>query len=132
MRKRIILFALLGLCQAACAVELEPYSSSKIQVAQWNEYHASVKKELAKGRGSFKYEAGELETYSDPKSRLTISFTTPGHEAHPAWVTTRVVVEGKKITVEVVGYYAGNERAYEDFYRRMDEMAERTLKSIGQ
>lgn len=129
MQRQFILFALLCLWQSAAAIELEPYASSKISVGQWNQYHRKVKKELASGRGSFKYEAGELETYSEPQSCTMVTFTTPGHKAHPAWVTTRIVVEAKKIGVHVVGYYAGNEAAYLDLYQRMNAMVEETLKS---
>jgi hypothetical protein len=132
MQRKILLLAPLCFWPSAFAVELKPYPSAKITAEQWNQFYSAVKKELASGRGSFRYDAGELETYSDPKSYTMVAFTTPGHDAHPAWVTTRIVVEGKKIGVHVVGYHAGNEAAYEDFFQRMDAMAAQTLKSVEQ
>jgi hypothetical protein len=132
MQKKLILFVLLLLWQSAVAVELEPYALSKISLEQWNQFHAKVKKALADSRTTFRYEAGELENYAEPKSYTNITFTTPGHKAHPAWVTTRFVFDGKKIGVHVVGYYGGDEAAYQDFYQRMNAMVRETLKSLGQ
>jgi hypothetical protein len=130
MQRKLTLLALLCLLQSTFALELEPYPSAKISEEQWNQYHAEVKKELASERGSFKYEAGELETYSEPQSNTTVAFTTPGHNAHPAWVTTQIVIGEKKIEVHVVGYFAGSEAAYQELYQKMNEMVEQTLKSF--
>ena len=114
--KNTVIFILLAFSGLVFAIEVEPYESQKISDEEWNKYHDSISSQLSETRRA--YDSHKLEVFSDDQARASIAFTMPGHEAHPSWVTRHVVVEDGALFMKVVGYFAGNEKAFKaPFYR---------------
>jgi len=110
------------------SVDVVPYETEKITIEQWNEYHDLVSKELAiTGRA---YESHKLEVFSDDQVRASIAFTMPGHKAHPSWVTRHVESKDGSIYMKVIGYFAGDEKAFKILFGQYQEMANQTRKQF--
>lgn len=122
--KKIIFLLLVISAGLALATEVKPYPQANITVEQWNKYHALVSKNLASSRRA--YDSHKLEVFSDDSVRASIAFTMPGHEAHPCWVTRHVKEENGTVSVSVIGYFAGNERAFKTLFNQYEAMAEQT------
>ena len=110
------------------AVEVSPFERAEITEEQWSQYHSAVNKELSNSRRA--YEKHYLEVYSDDVSRASIAFTMLGHKAHPAWVTRQVVMDGESISMQVIGYFAGDEEAFNVLFKQYQEMASRTQQKF--
>ena len=108
----------------ASAVEVEPYPKANINPEQWDQYHSIISTELVTSRRA--YDSHKLEVYSDDKTRASIAFTMPGHNAHPAWVTRHVAFKDDKLNVNVIGYFAGNEDAFKILFNQYQQMAKQT------
>ena len=82
---------------AASAQEFKPYPDAKVTVAQWQAYLDAVRKKMGSSERSFP--AQHLETYRNEGTRTVYAFTEPGHPAHPAWITRRVVEDKKGVSM---------------------------------
>jgi len=111
------------------ALEVSPYRHAKITSGQWKQYHDLVVEELAASRRS--YEQHHLEVFSDDETRASIAFTMPNHEAHPAWVTRHVVMDKKGISIQVIGYFAGDEKAFKVLFGQYQQMANQTQQRVN-
>ena len=128
---RIVLFFIASL-YAMCAngQELKPYASSKITQAQWHTYFDEVSRKHLADRHDFPNE--HLVVFEDPSTHTIYTFTTPGHPAHPAWVTRLPVQDGEGVHIRQVGYFAGDEAQFAALFReyqKINEMATEDLKA---
>jgi len=99
---------------AANAQEFRPHPQARITTAQWQAYFDEVK---AKHRATEQqFRAEHLVLYSDAKSLMSWAFTTPGHPAHPAWVTRQPVTDGNQVKIRQIGFYAGDEEAFRKLF----------------
>jgi hypothetical protein len=99
---------------AASAQEFRPHPQARISVAQWQAYFDEVKAKHGGTEQQFKAE--HLVLYSDKQSLMSWAFTTPGHPAHPAWVTRQPVTDGNHVKIRQIGFYAGDEQAFRKLF----------------
>jgi hypothetical protein len=125
LRRYLGLLTALGmLCAIATrAQEFKPYPDAKITVAQWQTYLDLVREKVGSSERSFP--AQHLETYTNESTRTVYAFTEPGHPAHPAWVTRRVVEDKKGVSMEQTGFFAGHEPAFAKMFADYQQMNER-------
>ncbi|HZZ93303.1 MAG TPA: hypothetical protein VFE23_12135 [Usitatibacter sp.] len=109
-----------GLAILACAAigahaqEFRPHAQARITPAQWQAYLDEVKSKHGGTEQQFREE--HLVLYNDAKSLMSWAFTTPGHPAHPAWVTRQPVTDGNTVKIRQIGFYAGNEDAFRKLF----------------
>lgn len=128
--KHLLFGLLLLLPLTAFAFELEPYENPEISPAQWQSYHEAVAGELSANRRVD--ESRKLEVFTDGEAGASVVFTTPGHAAHPAWVTRQLVPQDGGISMVVVGYFAGDKTAFRQLFAQYQKMAEETRKRFQQ
>ena len=126
--KNITITLLILFSPSVIAVEVKPYEVAEITEEQWAQYHSKVNKELSSSHRA--YDEHHLEVFSDDVSRASIAFTMPGHKAHPAWVTRQVIMDGESISMQVIGYFAGDEEAFKVLFKQYQEMANRTQQKF--
>ena len=121
-------FAVLLLSVPAIGQDFKPYATPKITQAQWQRYFDEVKGKHA--NSAREVPAQHLVLFEDAKSRTSYAFTQPGHPAHPAWVARRVVQSSTAINIDQVGYFAGDEPAFEGLFRAYLDLNDRIRQDI--
>ena len=121
---------LLLLGSTVYAFEISPFSIPNVTVDEWNKYHEQTLRELESTRRIC--ESQRLETFSDAKTQSAITFTMPGHAAHPSWVTRQVTSWSDPFEIKVIGFYSGDKEAFETLLLRYQESAERTMREKAQ
>jgi len=101
-----------------------PYPEARIETNQWSLYHDFVYKSFSKSLRKFPDE--HLETLNSPDMIMHFAFTTPGHPAHPAWIT-RKSIDGE---VKQIGYFAGDEAPFAILFQAYLDLTERTLDKL--
>ena len=101
-----------------------PFPEAQISVIQWTDYHRLVMDSYGASLRQFPDE--HLEVLHSTDNKLHFAFTTPGHPAHPAWVTRRAS-EG---SVDQIGYFAGKEEPFAELFQAYRSLTDRTLDSI--
>jgi hypothetical protein len=109
----------------ASAQEFSPYPDSKITVAQWQTYLDLVREKLGASKRTLA--AQHLETYTDQATRTVYTFTQPGHPAHPAWITLRIVENNKNSSMEQAGFFAGDEPSFATMFTEYQQWNERIV-----
>jgi hypothetical protein len=99
--------------------QFKPHPTARISQQQWQEYFDDVN--AAAGASRREVPEQRLVTFST-KEKLQIAFTRPGHPAHPAWITRRVVGEEGKLNLEQIGYFAGDEAAFAQLFRQYQDL----------
>lgn len=99
---------------AAGAQEFRPHPQARITPEQWQAYFDEVK--TKHGATEQQFQAEHLVLYNDSKSLMSWAFTTPGHPAHPAWVTRQPVTDGSQVKIRQIGFYAGDEVAFRKLF----------------
>ena len=129
MRPFACLFGLSVLFAASTlsAVEYKPYPAARITPEQWTAYHAQVRTEHAASAQELREH--KLVTYNDRATVTSYAFTQPGHPAHPAWITRRIVL-GEKPTVDQIGYFAGDEAPFAELFRQYQETNKRMIEEM--
>jgi len=112
----------------ALAQEYMPFPEARITETQWKAYFEEVKKTHGNSKRGFPAE--HLVVYEDRKARMFWAFTTPGHPAHPAWITRRVVEQSGKVNTNQIGYFAGQEQAFAKLFNEYLALTESTVKNL--
>lgn len=130
--KRKIFLTLLLIFYTSFVYSLEymPYPTADISEEQWSEYYEKMKALF--GQTEVKHDTQGLATYSDPESRTQYAFTLPNHPAHPAWITRQVVKNGEGISMQQVGYFAGNEEEFAKLFKDYQLLNEEIQKKFKQ
>ncbi len=133
--KRILLlafaaFAFTNLMVPVSAAEFRPYPNADITPAQWQEYHAKIVQEF--GSTAQQYPAQFLVTYMDKQKQMNFAFTTEGHAAHPAWITRLLGQRDGAISIEQIGYFAGDEEPFKALYEQYLELNEQIKQRAAQ
>ena len=119
-----LLLTFLLLSSVSIAAEYQPYADAKITAEQWQEYYAIVDAEFADTMEDL-LEA-KLRVYRDDASATFYAFTMVDHPAYPAWITRRVVERNGAISIEQIGYFAGEETPFaalfDDYSALADEL----------
>jgi hypothetical protein len=102
----------------------KPFPEAKITEAQWEGYHRMVVD--AYGASLRQFPEEHLEVLHSPDQVMHFAFTTPGHPAHPAWITR----SAKDGSVDQIGYFAGSEPPFSELFQAYLALTNRTLESI--
>jgi hypothetical protein len=102
------------------AATYNPYEDSEITPEQWQAYYDIVQSEF----GDTKQEVPDamLVFFEDASSSTHYAFTLPEHPAHPAWVTRKLVERDGDVSVELVGYFAGDEEPFSELFQDYAEL----------
>lgn len=126
--KIILLIIVSFVTFSAHAYEIEPFPVANISEEQWLTYYDEVNSE--KGIEKREYKNEKLIIFSDSEKQATIVFTLENHDAHPSWVTRYVRELDGTISVNQVGYFAGNEKAFAALFQTYAEMVKGTQKKF--
>lgn len=114
--KAFLLLTLLAITSAGFTIELRPYSKHEITAEKWDKYHAQISNELRSTRKLNSDKHTEIFTKDMGSQLIVITFTSEKHKAHPSWVTEVMIIENNQLHTQVIGYYAGDFKAFTSFY----------------
>ena len=102
------------------AATFNPYEDSMITPEQWLEYYDTIQSEF----GETREEATDamLVFFEDASSSTYYAFTLPQHPAHPAWVARKLVERDGDVTMDMIGYFAGNEESFSELFQDYAEL----------
>lgn len=103
------------------AASYNPYQDSKITLQQWQAYYELVQQEFGETREELS--RALLVLFEDAASSTYYAFTLPGHPAHPAWITRKLVDENGEVSMQQIGYFAGEEEPFSELFQDYAELA---------
>lgn len=119
MNKLLFSFACLFATQLLAAT-YNPYEDSKITLQQWQQYYEIVQSEVGETREEVS--DAMLVLFEDAESSTFYAFTLPEHPAHPAWITRKLVTRDGEATMELIGFYAGDEDPFSELFQDYAEL----------
>ncbi|HET8691636.1 MAG TPA: hypothetical protein VFM30_05860 [Steroidobacteraceae bacterium] len=128
MHRAWLLIALL-VAAPLSAQEYQPYPQPKVTIEQWQAYLNSVREYLEPTAEIYKDK--HIVAFQNPDTRTFYIFTTKDHPAHPAWVTRQLVEQDGQVKVRQIGYYAGNEQAFDKLFREYLQRNEELMKEVA-
>lgn len=128
MHRAWLLIALL-VAAPLSAQEYQPYPQPKVTIEQWQAYLNSVREFLEPTAEIYKDK--HIVAFQNPDTRTFYIFTTKDHPAHPAWVTRQLVEQDGQVKVRQIGYYAGNEQAFDKLFREYLQRNEELMKEVA-
>ena len=96
------------------AATWKPYPEAQITTEQWQEYFDSVVAEFGDTRDEIA--EARLILFTDELTSTFYAFTADDHPAHPAWITRRLVEQDGAISIEQIGFFAGDEQSFADLF----------------
>lgn len=108
-----IVLALL-LCNQLQAATYKPFPEAQVTAEQWHEYFDIIVAEFGDTRDEIS--EARLVVFTDEASSTFYAFTLEDHPAHPAWITRRLVEQDGAITIQQIGFFAGEEQAFADLF----------------
>jgi hypothetical protein len=127
-RAIIAIIALLATVASAPAIEFKPYPVAQITPAQWTGYYDQVRS--AHGASRQEFPAERLVVFHDNATATSYAFTQPGHAAHPAWITRKIVQHGDNLFVDQIGYFAGPEAPFAVLYQQYQALNQRMTEEL--
>ena len=97
------------------AATYNPYEDSKITLEQWQDYYDTVQSEFGETREEVT--GAMLVLFEDTSSSTYFAFTLPEHPAHPAWITRKLVERDGDVSMEQIGYFAGDEEPFSELFQ---------------
>jgi len=116
---RLMLVACLFATQLLAAT-YNPYEDSKITPEQWQTYYDTVQSEFGETREEVT--DAMLLLFEDASSSTYYAFTLPGHPAHPAWITRKLVERDGDVAMDQIGYFAGEEEPFSELFQDYAEL----------
>jgi hypothetical protein len=123
----LIFIAVLTATSPAAAIDFKPHPTAQITEAQWSAYFDQVKTAL--GGSAQELREHKLIVFHDNATVTSYAFTQPGHPAHPAWITRRIVV-GPNASVDQIGYFAGREEPFAELFRQYQATNQRMIEEM--
>ena len=116
---RLTLVACLIATQVGAAT-YNPYEDSQVTPEQWQEYYDIIQAEF----GDTKEEVTDamLVLFEDAASSTFYAFTLPEHPAHPAWITRKLVEIDGDVSMQQIGYFAGEEEPFSELFQDYAEL----------
>ena len=96
---------ILLLCSELHAATYKPFPEAQVTAEQWQEYFDIVTAEFGDTRDEIS--EARLVLFTDEASSTFYAFTLEDHPAHPAWITRRLVEQDGAITIQQIGFFAG-------------------------
>jgi hypothetical protein len=121
---------LLAAVSLSAAIEFKPYPVAQITEAQWTSYYEHVRSAHGADRQDFPDQ--RLIVFHDKAAATSYAFTQPGHAAHPAWITRKIVQRGTDFFVDQIGYFAGQEAPFAILFRQYQALNERMTEQLKQ
>ena len=106
------------------AQEYQPYPEARITPEQWQSYYELVRSNH--GETAREYPEQKLVVFNDASQRMQLAFTMPGHPAHPAWVTRQTIEIDGTVSIQQIGYFAGDEAPFAELFRAYGRLTEQT------
>jgi hypothetical protein len=131
-RHRLVaLVACLGavLSTAAEAQEYQPYPTPKVTIEQWQQYLATVRAAL--DRTMEIYSDDHTVVFTNRETMTFYIFTSKNHPAHPAWITRQLVEENGQVNVRQIGYFAGPEKPFDQFFQEYLQRNKKLSEDVG-
>ncbi len=118
---RLMLVACLFVSQLLAAT-YNPYEDSKVTVEQWQEYYDIVQAEFAETKEEVP--GAMLVFFEDPSASTYYAFTMPEHPAHPAWITRKLLEKDGDISMQQIGFFAGEEEPFSELFQDYAELTD--------
>lgn len=96
------------------AATWKPFPDAEITEQQWQEYFDSVVAEFGDTRDEIA--EAKLILFTDLLNSTFYAFTAKDHPAHPAWITRKLVEQEGTISIQQIGFFAGEEQAFSDLF----------------
>ena len=112
----------------ARAIEYKPYATPRVTEEQWTAYFQEVK--AAHGTSIQEIRDQHLVVFHG--GGVSYAFTQPGHPAHPAWITRRIVEKEGGLHIEQIGYFAGSEEPFAKLFADYQALNNRMIEAIRQ
>ncbi len=96
------------------AATWKPYPEAQITTEQWQEYFDIVVAEFGDTRDEVA--EAKLILFTDELTSTFYAFTADDHPAHPAWITRKLVENEGAISIQQIGFFAGEEQAFADLF----------------
>lgn len=110
-KKALIILLLTSSLHAAT---WKPFPDAEITKEQWQEYFDTVIAEFGDTRDEIA--EAKLVLFTDELTSTFYAFTAVDHPAHPAWITRKLVEIDGAISIQQIGYFAGEEQAFADLF----------------
>ncbi len=130
--KILLLLILAGYSSTGLTIELRPYSSHEITIANWNTYYEEIASQFVNTRKIDNTAHTQTFTKDSGTQLIVITFTSKEHKAHPAWVTEVMTVSNNQLHTRVIGYYAGDMQAFKSFYKSIKSQSEAMENHLSQ
>lgn len=111
LRTLIVVFLISSSLHAAT---WQPYPDAKITIEQWQKYLDTVVSEFGDTRDEVA--EAKLILFTDEVTATFYAFTADDHPAHPAWITRKLVEQEGAISIQQIGFFAGEEQAFADLF----------------
>jgi hypothetical protein len=129
--RRAVIGVMMAMAVAsALAIEFKPHPAAQITETQWASYYEQVRSAHDADKQEFPGE--RLIVFHDNATATSYAFTQPGHPAHPAWITRRIVQSGKDLFVDQIGYFAGSEAPFAALYQQYQILNQRMIEHLKQ
>jgi hypothetical protein len=109
------------------AIEFKPHPTANISEPQWVAYFALVK--TAHGKSMQRFPDIHLVVFEDGAGAY-YAFTQPGHPAHPAWITRKLLGEAGNLSMNQIGYFAGDEAAFAKLYQQYQVLTQKSIEQL--
>lgn len=113
---------------SVAAQDFMPYPRPQITPEQWQSYFEEVRGKHAQSERQYPNE--HLVVYEDRGSYSSWAFTSPGHPAHPAWVTRQVVQGERGASIRQIGYFAGDETEFKKLFKTILAVTRRAQEQL--
>ncbi len=104
------------------AATYNPYEESKVTPEQWQEYYDIVQAEFAETKEEVP--GAMLVFFEDPSASTYYAFTMPEHPAHPAWITRKLLEKDGDISMQQIGFFAGEEEPFSELFQDYAELTD--------
>ncbi len=109
-------------------LSIKPHQTARITIQQWQDY---LQLAILKYADSV-YDINEqcINHVIAKDINVWLYFTQDCHPAYPAWVTLYLNEEGGQIGLGQIGYFAGDEPAFAQFFQKMGAVRQRMIDGI--
>lgn len=113
--------------QSHAAIAFKPHPTANISEPQWAAYFTLVK--AAHGKSMQRFPDLHLLVFEDGAGAF-YAFTQPGHPAHPAWITRKLVEKGGGLSMDQIGYFAGDEASFAKLYQQYQVLTQKAIEQL--
>lgn len=109
-------------------LSIKPHRTADISIQQWQEYRQLALLKYTDTTYDFKEQC--LNQVIAKDIRAWLYFTQDCHPSHPAWVTIYLLENGGHLNLGQIGYFAGDEPAFAQFFKEMGTVRQRMIDGM--